>query len=62
MATVKINSVLGAMFSHMDSKLKTEKDTFRDQILDSELFKIAGQAVQDARLETNTVQKVGRPA
>ena len=50
------------MFSNSDSKLKTEKDTFRDQILDSELFKIAGKAVQDARLEINTVYKklVGR--
>jgi hypothetical protein len=39
------------------SKLKTEKDSFRDQILDSELFKITGQSVEDARLETNALYK-----
>jgi hypothetical protein len=40
MATAKINPGLDSMFTHMDAKLKTEKDTSRDKILDSELFKI----------------------
>lgn len=55
MATAKINPGLDSMFSHMDAKLKTEKDTNRDAILDSELFKISSQAIKDSRLETNVL-------